>query len=109
MAAVSDRYEKGWWSCSYVVDPVASPPSLPALRTILFEIKGAETGWPVWLSLEGRPGKEARIADSVIECWLPDTQSDDFWRADPGGRTFLLRRLQEDTDFPNVAPGPLLI
>lgn len=105
---MSDVYSTGWWSCSYIVTPVAEPPSLPTLRTTLLEIKGTETGWPVWLSLEGRPGMEARIADGIIECWLRETESADFWRADPKGRMFLLRRLQEDTDFRDVAPGSFL-
>jgi hypothetical protein len=104
----ADRYEAGWWSCSYLVAPVAEPPSLPALRTILFEIKGTETGWPVWLSLEGRPGMGAYVAGNAIECWLRETDSADFWRADPRGRMFLLRRLQEDTEFRDVPPGTFL-
>ena len=105
---MSDLYETSWWSCAYMLTPVAAPPSLPALRATLLEFKGTETGWPVWLSLEGRPGMEARIADEVIEFWLRETESADFWRADPKGRMFLLRRLQEDTDFRNTPPGTFL-
>ncbi len=105
---MSDRYATGWWSCSYSVSPVAEPPSLPALRKALFEVKGTETGWPVWLSLEGRPGMEARIVDGAIECWLRETESADFWRADPQGHMFLLRRLQEDTDFRDAPAGSFI-
>jgi hypothetical protein len=50
------------------------------------------------------------VGDS-IECWLRDVDdSMDFWRADPSGRMFLLRRHQEDSaaDFPRVAPGEFL-
>ena len=46
-----------------------------------------------------------QIRGSLIECWLEDTADADFWRADPKGLMFLIRRLQEDTDFRNVEPG----
>jgi hypothetical protein len=103
--AIPQAFEGGWWSCSYLVAPVINPPTLPEFRKILLEVKGNETGWPVWLSLEGRPEMQMRIAGDAIECRLRETDSDDFWRADPRGRMFLLRRLQEDSDFPNVPAG----
>jgi hypothetical protein len=106
-----DRYLFGWWSCSYILSPVNAPPSLPMLRRILIEVKGTETGWPVWLSLDGSPGMGATIAGDSIECWLRDVHdSTDFWRASPQGRMFLLRRHQEDSDsdFPSVVPGEFL-
>lgn len=103
---VPQAFAGGWWSCSYLVSPVAHPPTLPEFRKILLEVKGSETGWPVWLSLEGRQGMGMHIAGDTIECWLRDTDSADYWRADPRGRLFLIRRLQEDTgDFPNVPVG----
>jgi len=102
-----DLYQKGSWSCSYVVHPVLHPPSLSQFKRILEEVKGTETGWPPWLSLENRPGMEMKINDGLIECWLKDTADADFWRADPKGFMFLIRRLQEDTDFPNVEPRTL--
>jgi len=108
MTTVPESYKTGWWSCSYRVTPVANPPTLPSWRAILLEVKGSETGWPVWLSLESRPGMGMRISGDVIECLLGDTDDRDFWRADPKGELFLLRRLQEDTDFKNAQPGTFI-
>jgi len=106
------NYEKGWWSCSYLLSwSVGSPEtrtSMPAFRRVLRDIKGRETGWPVWLSPERDDRiREAIIGDS-IECWFGDTEHADFWRANPQGRMFLLRRLQEDYDFPGIQPGTFL-
>lgn len=103
-----EHYEDGWWSCSYVVSPVENPPSLQQFRNILGEIKGTETGWPPWLSLEGRPGMGMYIREGLIECTLSETDTRDFWRADPIGRMFLLRRYQEDYDFRNIPPGSFI-
>ena len=100
-----DVYQKGSWSCSYAVHPVPDPPSLSQFKRILEEVKGNETGWPPWLSLENRPGMGMQIRGGLIECWLKDTPDADFWRADPTGLMFLIRRLQEDTDFPKIGPG----
>jgi hypothetical protein len=100
-----DRYETGWWSCAYSLSPADTPLSLPKFRSILKRIKGSETGWPVWLSLDGQTGMGMGIVQDIIECWLWDTDPADFWRADPKGRMFLIRRLQEDYDFRGVQPG----
>jgi hypothetical protein len=69
---MADSYEVGWWSCAYVVTPVPNPPSLPLFRQILFEIKGQETGWPVWLSLENRTETRAHIAEMPPSVTLRD-------------------------------------
>jgi hypothetical protein len=106
-----DHYPFGWWSCSYILSPVSTPTSLPTLRRTLIEVKGTETGWPVWLFLEGRRDMDATIVGDSIECWLRNVEdSMDFWRASPDGRMFLLRRYQEDSasDFPNTVPGEFL-
>jgi hypothetical protein len=104
-----EQYPHGWWSCSYTVSPIESPPSLAQLRQILQEIKGHETGWPVWLSLDTTPEMTPHVVDDVIECWLRDTEDADYWRADPKGHMFLLRRLQEDTgEMQGVEPGTVL-
>lgn len=101
-----EQYPHGWWSCSYTVSPVESPPSLATFREILREIKGHETGWPVWLSLDTRPEMTPHVVGDVIECWLQDTEDGDFWRADPKGQMFMLRRFQEDTgEINGVEPG----
>ena len=98
-------YEDGWWSCSYAVSPVEDPLSLPEFRELLLRVKGKETGWPVWMSLEGRTGMGIRQVDGILECWLKDTESSDFWRADPSGFMFLSRRFQEDTDYRDIPKG----
>jgi uncharacterized protein YutE (UPF0331/DUF86 family) len=103
-----DHYRTGWWSCSYILNPVEAPVSLPALRRTLRDIRGKETGWPVWVSLDGHAGMGEAIVGDTLECWLRDVESADFWRADQKGRMFLLRRLQEDYDFPGVQPGSFL-
>ena len=102
------EYDFGSWRCAYEVSPVDSPPSLVALQTMMREVEGHETGWPVWLTLSNRPEMRPRPVDGVLECWLDQTQDKDFWRADPQGRMFLIRRLQEDTREINGAqPGTI--
>jgi hypothetical protein len=103
-----DLYRLGWWSCSYVLTPIETPPSLATLRRFLLEVEGTETGWPVWLALDNRPSMAAHIEGGIIECWLRDVSSADFWRADPKGYMFLLRKFQEDTDFQSVPAGTCL-
>lgn len=104
--AMFEQYPHGWWSCSYTVGPVETPPTLAAFRNILREIKGHETGWPVWLSLDTTQAMTPHVVGDVIECWLLDTGDADFWRADPKGQMFLLRRFQEDTgEMRGLEPG----
>ncbi len=52
-------------------------------------------------------GNEASnlIAGDVIECSLNKTELHDFWRADPRGRMFLSRLLQEDTSPHRMEAG----
>jgi hypothetical protein len=103
---VADDYEHGSWSCAYRVSPVEQPPSLNELLQIIDQVKGHETGWPVWLILHNRPEMRPKIVGDVIECWLNQTEDGDFWRADPGGRMFLMRKLQEDTrEIGGLDPG----
>jgi hypothetical protein len=52
---------------------------------------------------------QPQVVDSGIECWLKETPDKDFWRAEPRGRMFLIRRLQEDTrEIQGVEPGKIL-
>jgi hypothetical protein len=99
--ALPQRYAHVWWSSAYILDPVAEPPALPAFHELLREVKGRETGWPVWLWLPNRTEMLPRaIDDNVIECWLNALGDDslaDFWRADRRGRMFMLRGYQEDS------------
>jgi hypothetical protein len=102
----TDPYAVGSWSCAYQVSPVADPPSATQLLSIIQQTKGHETGWPVWLILGNRPEMRPHLVGDVIECWLNLTVDQDFWRADPRGRMFLIRRLQEDTrDIQGAEPG----
>ncbi len=104
-----EHYPFGWWSCSYQLSPVDDPPSLPQFRDILRQVKGHETGWPVWLALDTTPESTPHVVDGLIECWLRDTEDADFWRADPSGQMFLLRRFQEDTgEIQGIQPGHVL-
>ncbi len=110
MAEPMTRYEYGWWSTAYMLEPVNVPPSLATFHDILDEVTGHETGWPVWLRLSKRPEMRPRIVGDVIECWLDQTGDDahgDFWRADPHGRMFLLRGYQEDSSD-TIPPGKFL-
>lgn len=101
-----EGYELGAWSCSYRVTPVESVPTLTELLDIVREIKGHETGWPVWLILGTRENMQPRIVGDVIECWLHETEDGDYWRADPHGQMYLIRKLQEDTrEIHNIQPG----
>jgi transcriptional regulator with XRE-family HTH domain len=101
-----DRYERGSWICAYRVSPVVHRPTPSQLLSLISEIKGHETGWPVWLLLHSRENMRPRIVDGVIECWLYETEDEDFWRADPDGHMFLIRRLQEDTrEIQGMQPG----
>jgi hypothetical protein len=103
---MDDCDKLGSWSCAYQVSPVEEPPSLRRLLDIVREVEGHETGWPVWLILGNRPEMRPRIEGDVIECWLHETGLEDFWRADPRGRMFLSRRLQEDVESsPGVRPA----
>jgi transcriptional regulator with XRE-family HTH domain len=103
------KYDRGWWSCSYLLSWTAGDSqtrtSMPAFRRVLREVKGRETGWPVWLLPEGDDTVREAIVGDSIECWFRDSDHADFWRANPQGRMFLLRRLQEDYDFPGIEPG----
>ena len=103
---MDERYQRGYWNCSYRVSPVEQPPSLPEFMQIIREVEGHETGWPVWLILDNRPEMRPYIKDGVIECWLQETSLLDFWRADPHGRMSLTRILQEDLEAPDrIGPG----
>jgi hypothetical protein len=105
----TDPYAVGSWSCAYRVSPVQHLPTPTKLLEILQQIRGHETGWPVWLILGSRPEMKPRLVDGVIECWLDQTQDYDFWRADPHGRMFLIRKLQEDTrEIRGAPPGRYL-
>jgi len=65
------------------------------------------TGWPLFL-FPGRPEREPREVNGVIECWLKpqeaganrplgDAAHCDFWRVAPNGRAFIIRGYQEDS------------
>lgn len=99
-------YARGSWACAYQVTPVSEPPSASQLRQIVREVEGHETGWPVWLTLTNRPEMRPHLVGDVIECHLHLTSEQDYWRADPRGRMFLTRLLQEDTrDMQGSEPG----
>jgi transcriptional regulator with XRE-family HTH domain len=104
------RYQHGWWASAYELQGVETPPSLSAFLKILEEVRGNETGWPVWLWLPNRREMLPKPVGNTIECWLNETGDDahaDFWRADPRGLMFLLRGYQEDS-AQRIPPGAYL-
>jgi hypothetical protein len=113
-------YEAGSWSFSYAVDPPPAPPvSLGALRGILLEVVGTETGWPAWWWPSRDDASSPRVIGEAIECWMrggvfPDASHADFWRASGEGELFLLRGYDDDSAAErsqahlHVAPGSML-
>lgn len=100
------EYAQGAWSCAYQLSAVENPPSAPDFLNLIVETEDRLTGWPVWLVLRNRPDMQPHLVDGVIECSLANTSDRDFWRADPRGRMFLIRRFQEDTrELHGIEPG----
>jgi hypothetical protein len=95
-----DPYPDGSWSFAYAVEPAPEPPvPLPALRRLMHEVVGRETGWPAWWwpSGDGAP----QVQGETIECWMAgghfdDPAHSDFWRASEDGQLYLLRGYDED-------------
>lgn len=102
----ASEYAQGAWSCAYQLSPVDNPLSAQDFLKVIIETEDRLTGWPVWLVLSNRPDMRPRLVDGVIECSLASTSDRDFWRADPRGRMFLIRRFQEDTrEIRGIEPG----
>ncbi len=102
------RYALGTWSCGYAVQGEFERPSLAALRTILAQAQGRETGWPMW-RLAAKPESAPYAWEGTIESWFGDAGRDgahsDYWRASPEGLLFLLRGYQEDAMEDRAKPG----
>lgn len=95
------RFESGTWSFAYVVHPVATKLDLTALKEVLREVKGQETGWALWLVMN-----RAELApyphEGDLECWMAepgerDAAVSDYWRVSPRGFTYISRGYQEDS------------
>jgi hypothetical protein len=101
-----EAYASGAWTCAYILDPAPAIPLSPNhFRELLSEVRGHETGWPPWITIDRVADMRAYDAAGIIECWLSESNDLDFWRADPVGKLFITRRLQEDTDFAGIDPG----
>jgi pimeloyl-ACP methyl ester carboxylesterase len=102
---LTESYTRGTWSCAYIIESVPILRSLPSFKEILRDVRGNETGWPPWITIDQMDEMRAYDAGGVLECWLSKSGDLDFWRADPHGRMFIIRRLQEDQEFKGVEPG----
>ncbi len=106
------RYSHGVWTVSYLINGDVSSPTLSQLDKIARDIKGWETGWPVWLVVERHP-LSPYPANGVVECFLVEDGVDefsdgfhsDFWRISPEGKAFLLRGYQDDSPRQNFEPS----
>lgn len=106
-------YALGTWSASYRLIDMPKAPGLANFLGALREVKGRETGWPVWLVPDSDAGPHP--IDGMAECWFDETvfgdgAHADFWRADPAGRLCLIRGYQEDSPTHPMAgePGEIL-
>jgi hypothetical protein len=116
----SDLYSDGSWSFAYSVDPPPTPAvDLGALREILWEVVGRETGWPAWWWPTIDDERSPHPVGDAIECWMRggtfrDAAHADFWRASGHGQLYLLRGYDEDsaaehpTAHSNLKPGVML-
>lgn len=103
------RYEHGVYTVAYSLEGDLERPSLGALRTLLQEVLGHETGWPPWL--EGSPESRPVPFEDTIECWLFSTRTladpghSDFWRASPNGLMYLIVGYDDDSYPGRFPPG----
>jgi hypothetical protein len=109
-AGAEDRYRTGVITYTYILEGAFEQPTSQRLLEILEQIKGRETGWPMWLVFRGRDGMSPRPADGTIESIFVDTvfqdpSHSDYWRASPAGRMFLLRGYEEDGEPERWPPG----
>lgn len=104
-----ERFQHGWWSVAYAIDPPAEIEGLEELHTVLQEAAGRETGWPPWW-VPTRDELRPYAYDEALECWLGETRfgdaaHSDFWRASTNGEFFLVRGHQEDGNSAELEPG----
>jgi hypothetical protein len=112
-------YAHGSWSVAYRVVPAASL-SVPALRQLLLQVVGNETGWPVWWWPTAGDARDPVAMSDGIECWMHggpafgDPAHADYWRASVRGQLYLQRGFDEDAvaqlspQHRNIAPGSML-
>lgn len=108
---VADVYEHGTATYAYLINGTFSQPSQQELIRVLERSKGPETGWPMWLVLHGDRTGGPQPHQGAVEAILAggtvfnDPSHSDYWRADPTGRFFLLRGVEEDDEAKERAPG----
>jgi hypothetical protein len=108
-----DRYRHGVVTYTYVLEGEFTRPSPQEMLSILEEVKGRETGWPMWVVFRGRDELAPRPANGTIESIFVDTvfedpSHSDYWRASPDGLMFLLRGYEEDGEPQQRLPGTAL-
>ena len=113
--AEQSRFRHGIYACGYEIEQVSHPPSLAALKRILLDVQGRETGWPMWIVPSGRMPETIEAYDGMLECFLNDDEvfadaaHSDFWLAHPAGRAMLLRGHQDDSKAEGVRPAGKLL
>lgn len=109
------RFRYGVYACGYEIEQVQSPPALAALKRILSEVQGRDTGWPMWMVPSGGMPESIETFDGMLECFLSDDEvfddaaHSDFWLAHPAGRTMLLRGYQDDSKNEGDRPPGMLL
>ncbi len=106
--AVSERLQRGFWWFSYCLVGDLARPTATELRDMLLTVP-KYSGWPPFVFLSG-DGRAPYARHGIIECWLAgnlriEPTEIDFWRADPGGRFFVLRSHQDDSPRNGILPG----
>lgn len=101
-------YSHGYWQFSYRVDGDCDQPTLSNFFDLLRDVKGHETGWPVWLT----SGDNVHPVDGMIEGWyineaFDDPDHADYWRATTDGSLFMIRGYKADSQD-DVEPGEVL-
>ena len=101
-------YREGYWMFTYRIQGDVDETDLSEFLDILHEVKGHETGWPVWLIDRDRVYPQ----DETIEGWyiggsFDDPAHSDYWRASPDGTLFLLRGYDGDSQD-DTEPGEVM-
>ncbi len=103
----AERVGHGWYSVAYLLEGDFAELTPPAFLDVLRVTRGTETGWPVWIVMDGEGGPSLRgnVIEHVIEGGSVFPGDVDFWRADSSGRMFLVRGFDEDGSHSKRDPG----
>lgn len=87
------QFPYGWVRFDYYLEGDLKHVNLKEFDKILNKVITYNSGWPPFYFSTVNPLHET---DGVFERY--STRCEDFWRADPDGRMFLIRNYQEDTE-----------